>query len=257
MWHNFSMMVNAKSLTRIYFPGEIPVHGECRLTPDQAHHVARVLRLEAGEEVILFDGRGVEHSAVIGRVEKSGVTLNVGQSRAVDRESPLRVMLAQGMSSGERMDYTVQKAVELGVAGIQPLATGRSVVRLDAGRAQKRVGHWQAVVIAACEQCGRNRVPRVLPVMDFAHWLAQAAGQKEAALGLLLSPSASLTLRNLPRPSGVVVLLAGPEGGLSPQEQHDAQTAGFTPVRLGPRVLRTETAALAALSAMQMLWGDF
>jgi len=250
-------MTNAKSLTRIYFPGEIPAHGECALDSDQAHHVARVLRLEAGAAVIVFDGRGIERDAVIARIAKSGVVLNVGAPRAVDRESPLAVMLAQGMSSGERMDYTVQKAVELGAAGIQPLATSRSVVRLDAERAQKRIAHWQAVVIAACEQCGRNSVPQVLPVMSFYDWLAREAGQEKTMLRLLLSPAAPATLRDLPRPSGGVTLLAGPEGGLSPQEQRDAQTAGFAPVRLGPRVLRTETAALAALSAMQTLWGDF
>lgn len=257
MWHNFTTMTSAKSLTRIYFPGEIPAHGACELAPDQAHHVARVLRLEPGERVILFDGAGIEHRAVITRVAKSGVTLNVQESSAVDRESPLSVMLAQGMSSGERMDYTVQKAVELGATGIRPLASERSVVRLDAERAQRRVAHWQAVVIAACEQCGRNSVPQVLPVMGYTDWLAHIAKQEAATLRLLLSPSASTALRDLPRPSGMVVLLAGPEGGLSPQEQHDAQTTGFVPVRLGPRVLRTETAAIAALSAMQTLWGDF
>ena len=251
------MMTNAKSLTRIYFPGEIPAHGECALASDQAHHVARVLRLEAGAAVIVFDGRGVERDAVIARVTKSGVVLNVGAPRAVDRESPLAVTLAQGMSSGERMDYTVQKAIELGAAGIRPLATSRSVVRLDAERAQKRIAHWQAVVIAACEQCGRNSVPQVLPVMNYYDWLAHEAGQRAATLRVLLSPSAPTALRDLPRPSRRITLLAGPEGGLSPQEERDAQTAGFTPVRLGPRVLRTETAALAALSAMQTLWGDF
>lgn len=219
--------------------------------------MARVLRLEAGAAVIVFDGHGFERDAVIARVAKSGVVLKVGAPRAVDRESPLAVMLAQGMSSGERMDYTVQKAVELGAAGIQPLATSRSVVRLDAERAQKRIAHWQAVVIAACEQCGRNSVPQVLPVMSFYDWLAREAGQETTTLRLLLSPAAPATLRDLPRPPGAVTLLAGPEGGLSPQEQRDAQTAGFAPVRLGPRVLRTETAALAALSAMQTLWGDF
>jgi 16S rRNA (uracil1498-N3)-methyltransferase len=249
-------MTNAKSLTRIYIPVEIPAHGECALDPDQAHHVARVLRLEAGAAVIVFDGRGLEHDAVIARVAKSGVVLKVGAPRAVDRESPLAVMLAQGMSSGERMDYTVQKAVELGAAAIRPLATSRSVVRLDAERAQKRVAHWQAVVIAACEQSGRNSVPQVLPVMNFNDWLAHEAGQA-TTLRVLLAPSAPSALRDLPRPAGGVTLLAGPEGGLSPQEQHDAQASGFTPVRLGPRVLRTETAALAALSAMQTLWGDF
>lgn len=250
-------MVNAKSLTRIYFPGEVSAHGECVLAPDQAHHVVRVLRLETGDAVVLFDGRGVERDAVIARVAKSSVTLHVGGPRAVDRESPLAVVLAQGMSSGERMDYTVQKAVELGAACIQPLVTSRSVVRLDAARALKRVAHWQAVVIAACEQSGRNSVPQVLPVMGLTDWLAHVGAREATTLRLVLSPAAPITLRDLARPAARVTLLAGPEGGLSPQEQQDAQTMGFTPLRLGPRVLRTETAALAALSAMQTLWGDF
>lgn len=250
-------MGNAKSLTRIYFPGEISIHGECALGREQAHHVARVLRLTAGDPVTLFDGRGVEYSAIIARVAKSGVTLTVGEPQQVNRESPLAITLAQAMSSGERMDYTVQKAVELGVAYIRPLASERSVVRLDAERAQKRVAHWQAVVIAACEQCGRNSVPQVLPVMGFTGWLADATQQERTAWRFLLSPSATVTLHELARPSGVVTLLAGPEGGLSPQEQRAALAAGFTAVRLGPRVLRTETAALAALAAMQALWGDF
>jgi 16S rRNA (uracil1498-N3)-methyltransferase len=250
-------MGNAKSLTRIYFPGEIPVHGECALAREQAHHVARVLRLAAGDPVTLFDGRGVEYSAVIAHVAKSRVTLSVGEPQQVSRESPLAVTLAQAMSSGERMDYTVQKAVELGIAQIRPLATERSVVRLDAERAIKRVEHWQAVVIAACEQCGRNSVPQVLPVMEFTGWLADATREEATGIRLLLSPSAAVALHELSRPSGAVTLLAGPEGGLSPQEQRTAQAAGFTAVRLGPRVLRTETAALAALAAMQALWGDF
>lgn len=249
-------MTNGKSLTRIYFPGEIPAHGVCALAPDQAHRVARVLRLAVGAEVVLFDGCGSEQSAVITQIAKAKVTLQVGGSRAVDRESPLAVMLAQGISSGERMDFTIQKAVELGVAAIRPLASHRSVVRLDAARALKRAAHWQAVAIAACEQCGRNTVPQVLPVLDFTDWLAHDA-QQAAELRVLLSPEGQVTLSALSRPSGRVTLLAGPEGGLSPQEQQDARNAGFTPVRLGPRILRTETAALAALSAMQMLWGDF
>ena len=256
MWHNFSTMTNAKSLTRIYFPGEIAIHGECRLSPAQAHHVARVLRLASGDAVTLFDGAGREYGAVIARMTKSDVTLNVGVAREVDRESPLVVRLAQAMSTAERMDYTVQKAVELGVSCIRPLATERSVVKLGAERAQKRVAHWQAVVIAACAQCGRNRVPPVLPVMDFPGWLASEA-REEPGLRILLAPQATIALRDLSPGPRMVTLLAGPEGGLSPQEHADAEAQGFTPVKLGPRVLRTETAALAALAVLQTLWGDF
>lgn len=250
-------MTSAKPLNRIYFPGEIPPHGACVLPVEQAHHVTRVLRLAAGEALTLFDGRGVEYAAVVARIAKSGVTLNVGEQRRVDRESPLQVMLAQAISSGERMDYTVQKAVELGIARIQPLASECSVVRLDSVRARKRVAHWQAVAVAACEQCGRNRVPHVAPVTTLRDWLGQDFPPPASELRVLLAPQAAVSVRELPQPSGWVTLLCGPEGGLTPEEQHDAQRAGFKPVRLGPRVLRTETAAVAALAALQALWGDF
>ena len=240
-------------MTRLYFPDEIPAHGICVVPPAQAHHLVHVLRLAAGDPVIVFDGRGYEYEAVIERVDRSGVTLRVGDPREVSRESPLKVTLAQGISSGERMDYTVQKAVELGVSAIQPLSTERSIVRLDSARATKRVGHWQGVVAAACEQCGRNTVPIVRPVMALTAWLGSGSDD----LRLTLAPGATKMLRELDSPRTGVTLLVGPEGGLSPREQRDAAGAGFIPVRIGPRVLRTETAALAALAAMQMLWGDF
>ena len=249
------MMQNHKSLTRLYFPGEIAAHGQCVLPPLQTHHVMRVLRLKSGDGVTLFDGRGGEYAAAVVSLGKSGVLLNVGARMPVDRESPLAVTLAQAISSADRMDYTIQKAVELGVMRVQPLESSRSVVRLDAARAARRVAHWQAVAVAACEQCGRNRVPEIAPVMPLGSWLGCAAAQNGAAR-LILSPRSSANLRSLPAPREVV-LLAGPEGGLSPREQEDAQRAGFSPVRLGPRVLRTETAAVAAIAAMQMLWGDF
>ncbi|MEN3355181.1 MAG: rRNA (uracil1498-N3)-methyltransferase [Betaproteobacteria bacterium] len=241
-------------MTRLYIPEAIPAHGILDAPAHQAHHVAHVLRLSAGDPLTVFDGRGHEYAARIERVSKSGVTLKLGEPSAVDRESPLVVALAQGISSGERMDYTVQKAVELGVQSIQPLAMERSVVRLNVDRGAKRVQHWQAVAISACEQCGRNRVPEVMPIAAYTRWLAAA---KADALRLTLSPAASLTLRDVERPAADIVLLVGPEGGLAPREQQDAKAAGFTAVRLGPRVLRTETAAVAALAAMQTLWGDF
>jgi 16S rRNA (uracil1498-N3)-methyltransferase len=155
------------------------------------------------------------------------------------------------------MDYTVQKAVELGVAAIHPLATARSVVRLDAERAAKRVAHWTSVAIAACEQCGRNRVPPVAQVATLKSWLAQDGARHTGALRVLLSPRAATRLRDLPAPGGAVVLLAGPEGGFTQDEEALVLAGGYMPVQLGPRVLRTETAAVAALAAMQALWGDF
>jgi 16S rRNA (uracil1498-N3)-methyltransferase len=173
----------------------------------------------------------------------------------VEREARLHVVLVQGLSSGDRMDFTLQKAVELGVAAIQPVATERSVVKLRDERAQRRLEHWQNLVIAACEQCGRNRVPSVAPVLAFDQWIAGLPATDECRL--LLSPGATVALRDLQPVPQRVLLLAGPEGGLSPAESGIAQSRGFRPVRLGPRVLRTETAALAALAAMQALWGDF
>lgn len=222
---------------------------------DAAHYLTRVLRVQPGDAVTLFDGRGGEYPATVAAVAKHAVQLNVADRVAVDRESPLAVQVAQGISSGERMDYTVQKAVELGVRRIQPLATERSVVHLDRERAAKRVAHWQSIAVAACAQCGRNEVPEIAPVMSYAGWLGSL--DRDAALRLLLSPRAARRLHDLARPPQGVWLLCGPEGGLAPAEQRDAEHAGFSGVRLGPRVLRTETAALAALAAMQALWGDF
>jgi 16S rRNA (uracil1498-N3)-methyltransferase len=247
-------MTRARAATRLYFPGEIPEHGLFEAPAEQAHHLVHVLRLAAGDSVTVFDGRGSEYAATIDRISKSAVIVRIGEARDVSRESSLSITLAQGISSGERMDYTVQKAVELGVADIQPIATERSVVRLTSERAVKRVAHWQAIAAAACEQCGRNVVPRVLPVATLTGWLAAAPID---ALRLTLAPDAASTLRELPRPASRVVLLVGPEGGFSQRERGDAGSAAFTPVRLGPRVLRTETAAIAAIAAMQVLWGDF
>lgn len=241
-----------KSLTRLYFPEEIAVGSECRLPPAGAHHVQRVLRLEPGAALTLFDGAGAEYEAAIVRVGKGDVTVRIGERREVDRESLLRVVLAQAVSAGERMDYTIQKAVELGVAAIQPVVSSRSVVKLDSERGTRRVARWQAVAVAACEQCGRNRVPPVQPLLSFSEWLAPGAVQ-----GVLLSPTATLRLGDLPRPQTPLTLLAGPEGGFAQDEQEAAERAGLTAVKLGPRVLRTETAAVAALAAMQTLWGDF
>lgn len=215
-----------------------------------------VLRLAAGDALTLFDGAGGEYPAEVVRLGKSGVTVRMGERREIDRESPLVVTLAQAVSSGERMDYTIQKAVELGVARIEPLIASRCVVRLSGERAAKRVQHWHAVAAAACEQCGRNRMPAVAPVAPYADWLAQQAVPAPGS-ALLLAPRGDGRLRELPRPAGPVTLLAGPEGGFSPQEADAAARAGFTPIRLGPRVLRTETAAVAALAALQVLWGDF
>lgn len=233
----------------------VPEHGACDIPPEAAHHLLHVLRLAKGDAVVIFDGDGHEYDATIQRVSKSGIGVKLGPARSIDRESRLEVTLAQGISSGDRMDYTIQKAVELGVYAIQPLTTERSVVRLDAARAAKRIAHWRSVAIAACEQCGRNRLPEIAPVSTLATWLGSLS---TGSLRLTLSPNAPAKLAALDRnDTAPIILLVGPEGGLAPREEHDALTAGFTAVRLGPRVLRTETAAVAALAALQTLWGDF
>ena len=242
-------------MTRIYFPGEIPEHGGCDLQPAQAHHVAHVLRLSPGDPLLLFDGRGTVYDAQIVHCARGAVRVQVGGGRREDRESPLHVILAQAVSSGERMDYTIQKAVELGVTTVQPLLSERCVVRLSGERAAKRVLHWQAVVAAACEQCGRNQVPAVHALLPLRDWLQQTAAA--GGLRILLAPQAVTGLRQLDRPAGSVTVLAGPEGGLTAAEAAAAARTGFLPLRLGPRVLRTETAAVALLAAMQTLWGDF
>lgn len=241
------------SAPRFYLDQPLAPGARFSLPPGPARHAARALRLAADDAVILFNGLGGEYSARIERVNKDEVAVSVTGFTAIERESRLRVMLAQGISSGERMDYTLQKAVELGVATIQPIAARRSVVKLAGERADKRVAHWQGVVASACEQCGRNQVPVVAPPLTLAHWL----GQRQDGRLLFLSPLAEARLADLPQPGAMDCLVAGPEGGFDADEIAALHAAGATPVRLGPRVLRTETAALAALAAMQTLWGDF
>jgi 16S rRNA (uracil1498-N3)-methyltransferase len=240
---------------RLFCPGNISPGALLSLPEQAAHHVARVLRLGPGAAVRVFNGDGTEWDAEIISSHKADVSVRVSDRHDRDVEAPLRVLLAQGISSRERMELTLQKAVELGVAEIQPLETRRSVVRLREERASRRVEHWQNLAIAACEQCGRNRVPVVHPIEPLADWLG-AIGRSRGETRILLVPGATQRLRDLPAPAQVA-LLAGPEGGLAPEEQDLATACGFQPVRLGPRILRTETAAMAAMAAMQALWGDF
>jgi 16S rRNA (uracil1498-N3)-methyltransferase len=218
--------------------------------PDSAaHHAARVLRLTAGDAVTLFDGRGGEYSAVITLASRQ-VDVKLSAFDAVEREGPFPVELVQGISSGDRMDFTVQKAVELGAAAIRPVISERSVVKLAGERAEKRVAHWQQIAIAACEQCGRNRVPEVHPIQALDRFLSEPG----AALRLMLTPRAGTLLRSLGKPVAAVQLLIGPEGGFSDGEERAAMATGYMAVNLGLRVLRTETAALGALAAMSALW---
>ncbi|MEO1767740.1 16S rRNA (uracil(1498)-N(3))-methyltransferase [Thiobacter aerophilum] len=240
-------------LPRFHCPGPLVPGMSLPLPPEASHHALHVLRMKEDDALFVFDGEGREFRARIQRIERKVVTLAVEDATSSDPEPPFAVILGQGIASGERMDYTLQKAVELGVTEIWPIAAQRSVVRLTGERADKRLSHWRRVVIAACEQSGRSRVPPVHPPLRLSDWLATVP----AGLRLMLSPEATTRLGNLAAPQGPVILLVGPEGGLSEAERTLAQSRGFEPVRLGPRILRTETAALAALAAMHALWGDF
>lgn len=244
------------SPTRIYVATPLAAGAVVPLPEGAAHHLARVLRAAVGDELVVFDGSGAEYGASITHIDKHAVKVQVAAAAAVDRESPLACALAQAVASGERMDYTLQKAVELGVARVQPLFSERGVVRLAGERASRRAEHWREVAISACEQCGRNLIPQVADPLAYTDWLAALAPVAEGELRLLLSPYGTQRLADFRCPSNVL-LLAGPEGGFSEPEDQLAQLHGFTPVRLGPRVLRTETAALAALAAINTLWGDF
>lgn len=241
------------STPRFYLDQPLASGAHFTLPPGPARHAARALRLTEGSPITLFNGSGGEYAARIERIHKDDVAVRIAEHRAIERESRLRVMLAQGISSGERMDYTLQKAVELGIAGIQPLATKRSVVKLAGERSERRVAHWQGVVASACEQCGRNFLPPVSQPLALANWL----GSRAPGRLLFLSPAAELRFADLPTPDGADTLVAGPEGGFEADELAALDAARALPVRLGPRVLRTETAALAALATMQALWGDF
>jgi 16S rRNA (uracil1498-N3)-methyltransferase len=245
---------------RLYCPTSLHSDELIDLPAAVAHHAARVLRLREGDPVTLFNGEGGESEARLTRIGSRSVSAMVGEHHAVERESPLQVTLLQGLAGAERMDYVIQKAVELGVAAIAPLTMARSVTRLDAARASKRAEHWRAVIVASCEQCGRNRLPLLHPLRDFDAALGSPGypgATIGAALSLVLSPGEGSSLTAFDRPSAAVRLLIGPEGGLSPEELAAAHRAGFRNVRLGPRVLRTETAGVAALAAMNALWGDW
>ena len=242
---------------RFHLPQALAIGAELALPRAAAHHAVRVLRLDVGDLLTLFDGRGGEYRADIVRINRGEVVVRTTAFDPVERESPVATCLVQGISSGDRMDYTVRKAVELGIARIVPVFTERSVVRLSGERADRRREHWIALAAAACEQCGRNRLPEIAPSQSYVAWLAEIDPPADGSARLLLSPLAPARLATLPRPDGEVMLLAGPEGGLTDAEAGLAAARGFTGVTLGPRILRTETVAVAALAAIQTLWGDF
>jgi 16S rRNA (uracil1498-N3)-methyltransferase len=236
---------------RFYVDAPLRAGGKTMLPESSAHHAVHVLRLRAGDEATLFNGRGGEFAGRIASVERLRIAVDLLEHRAVEREAPLRITLVQAVSAGEKMDSTVRKAVELGVAGIQPVLATRSVARPKGERAENRREHWQKVVIAACEQCGRNRIPTVLPLVSLSDY---RAGE---GLKILLSPLSELALSKLTQNSEQILLAAGPEAGFTAEEEAALATQGFVPVKIGARVLRTETAALAAVAALNALRGDF
>lgn len=241
-------------IPRFHCPFPLAPGAQIDLPEAAAHHALRVLRMKVGAPLILFDGRAGEWQAQIVGV---GGTVRVALQtfNAEDKESALNVTLAQALPGSDKMDWVVEKSVELGVAAVQPITARRSVVRLSAERMVRRVNHWNHIASAACEQCGRNRVPIVAPVLDMPQYLANAKGQN--ALRLLLAPEGGISLRELDKPDVPVIVMIGPEGGWEDSEIQAAQAAGFQALRLGPRVLRTETAGAAVLAAMQAVWGDF
>lgn len=240
-------------VSRFFSPEPLP-QGDCFELPEAlAHHAVRVLRLSAGERIVLFDGLGGEAEAVLEGQGKRW-SARLVERHSVERESPLELVLVQALASADKMDWVVQKAVELGVSGVMPVRASRSVLKLSGERAEKRVAHWREVAVSACEQSGRNRVPQVADITDLRDYLAQ---HRNGPQRLILDPVGGGRLAELGRPSGACHILIGPEGGWSDDELAACRAAGCEGVTLGPRVLRTETAGLAALAAMQALWGDF
>jgi 16S rRNA (uracil1498-N3)-methyltransferase len=243
------------SAPRFYCPPPLPLSTNYELPPEAAHHASRVLRLRVGDAVQIFDGLGNALDATINAINGKHVLLGNLQTCMGQPESGLRIVLAQAMSTSEKMDWVVQKATELGAAEIVPVQTQRSVAKLAGSRAEKRAGHWRNVAVAACEQCGRNTLPQLHAPQELDIWLSEmrhVSGGK-----FILLPGGASNLQAQPKPLDRVTLLIGPEGGFTADEASVAQQAGFIPVLLGPRVLRTETAAIAGIAALQTLWGDF
>lgn len=238
-------------IPRVHVEGPLAAGTEVRVEGDKAHHLRNVLRLRTGDGVILFDGAGGEHDATVTDLGRGLVTLTVGRHRPAHRESPLRLELAQGIARGDRMDFAVAKAVELGVHAIRPLFTDKGQVRLAGERLARKPAHWRRVAESAAEQSGRERVPEVHDPMPLRDWLDIAPETTR----LVLDPTAETGPASPPRTADACLLI-GPESGLSDTELATAREAGFIPLRLGPRVLRTETAGPAALAILQALWGD-
>ena len=243
------------SVSRFYCHPPLPLTTNFELPPEAAHHASRVLRLRTGDKVQIFDGIGNALDATINAINGKHVLLGNLQSFIGQLESDLQIVLAQAMCSSEKMDWVVQKATELGVTKIVPVQTQRSIAKLSGMRATKRTEHWRNVTIAASEQCGRNRLPEIEEPQEIGAWLSEM--QHAAGIKFILLPGGANRLNAQPKPQGRVTLLVGPEGGFTIDESNIAQQSGFEPVLIGPRVLRTETAAIAGIAAIQTLWGDF
>lgn len=238
-------------ISRIFLPLSLNPDSLLHLEGERAHYVRTVLRLKPGAPLAVFNGEGGEYPAKVEEVHKEAVTIALGGCKLREAESPLQSLLGLGISRSERMDLAIQKAVELGVSAIAPLFTERCLVQLDPVRKEQRLRHWRTVAQSACEQSGRNRLPEIFAPIQLSDWV-----QTQTGLRLFLHPHGGKRLGELPRPTGQICLLAGPEGGFAESECEMALAAGFTPLQLGPRILRTETAALAALAAIQTIWGD-
>lgn len=240
---------------RIHIDSPLSEHGSTVLEGQPAEHLVRVLRQDVGAQVVLFNGDGHDYAATITAVERRQVQLQIATRHSPGNESPLRLTLAQGIARGEKMDLIIQKACELGVAEIVPLHTERSEVRLDEKRSAKRLEHWRAVAISAAEQSGRAVVPVIHPARPLAVWLDSLPA--EGPLRLSLSPDGEQRLRQLQLPASGAMLMVGPEGGLGERDLEALDGKGFQRLQLGPRILRTETAGLAAAAALQAVHGDF
>lgn len=242
-------------MTRLFLDNRLATNEIVSVTGERARYLSKVLRLEAGDSIVVFNGEGGEYRATVVGNRRGRVEIHLGEYADADRESPLHITLAQGLSRGERMDFVIQKAVELGVTAIAPVATARSVVRLGGARLERRRLHWRGVAVSACQQSGRTRLPEILSPRSLEELLQSGTDDGER---LVLSPTATSTIIDAARSRrSRFTVLVGPEGGLEDAEVAAATAAGYTPIRMGPRVLRTETAALAAISVLQCLGGDF
>lgn len=241
------------AVNRLFSPVRLSAGAAVCLDDERAHYAGRVLRLKPGSELTLFDGTGGEYASTVVAVSGGTIRLETGAYLPRDTESPLQIHLVQGVSRGDRMDFVVQKATELGAVRVSPVLTERSVVRLDAARASRRRDHWIGVARSACEQCGRNVVPEIDPPVAFASWFEANA---DGGCRLMPMAGADGSIASVARPGRRVTLLVGPEGGLSTAEARQAAMHGFEAVSLGPRVLRTETAALTAVAVIQSHFGD-